>query len=664
MSSSDHLRRAVSAAAALLAVLVNARPSRAQPAPSGEEPIDVTVEGDRAKPGATSFGRREIREMPGVLGDPYRAIEAGPGVVPVASGLPYFYIRGAPPGNIGYSFDGIPVPLLFHVGAGPSVVPPALIQRVELHPGPYPIEHGRIAGALVDAESRPPSTSWRGEGAFRFSEVGALVEGPLRDDLHLLVGGRYSIGSRLITALVPSISFDYADYQVRAVKRLSRRETLGVLAFGSRDFLAAASSGRSLRDRDGDGEIDRDVLLDTVFHRAELRYERQLDLGRKLTASMLVGYEHSRDVGLDFASDVKVSAKTSYTHPIRPLRAVLRMGAVATIDSYRVEQRAEPPCSGEDCAFDLFGTAQTDFASTFPELFKSRVDLALGAWTELAVAVSPRALVIPGLRVDHYASLGNTALGVDPRLVSRFYVGRFRLSPAVGMASQPPSLVPLPALQTAGLPGGLQRALQSSFEVQYAAGPVTLDATAFRQVTFGLTDPVGTNRGAGLDAQRFLSRSTGDAYGVELAARGALRRDMFFLLAYTLSRSTRTRNGLTLLSAVDRTHVIQAALLFDLGRQWRLGFRHVFYTGFPAQEVGRPGGLEAAPPRTPPFYRVDARLSKRWKIGDTGFWGVVFDLQNATLSREVFDVTCGLDGCQPRFIGPITIPTLAIEGGF
>src|SRR6185436_17528214 len=97
------------------------RGALAQPAPP--LPIEVTVEGEKAPPGSTSLGRREIHEMPGVLDDPYRAIEVQPGVLPAASGIPYYFIRGAPPGNIGYYFDGVQIPQIFHVGGGPSVIP-------------------------------------------------------------------------------------------------------------------------------------------------------------------------------------------------------------------------------------------------------------------------------------------------------------------------------------------------------------------------------------------------------------------------------------------------------------------------------------------------------------------------------------------------------------
>ena len=61
---------------------------------------------------------------------------------------------------------------------------------------------------------------------------------------------------------------------------------------------------------------------------------------------------------------------------------------------------------------------------------------------------------------------------------------------------------------------------------------------------------------------------------------------------------------------------------------------------------------------------MDARLSKRWQRGETTWAGLVFDVQNATLARETFDVQCDLERCTSRTLGPLTIPTIALEAGF
>src|SRR6185369_7142929 len=145
-----------------------------------------------------SLSRAEVRQIPGTFGDPFRAIEIMPGVTPIVSGLPFFFVRGAPPGDVGYFLDGVRVPLLFHVGAGPSVVHPALIQRVDLYPGGYPARFGRYSGGIVSGETAPPLDRAHGEFNVRLFDAGALVETPFalpgdsKERGSILVGGRYS----------------------------------------------------------------------------------------------------------------------------------------------------------------------------------------------------------------------------------------------------------------------------------------------------------------------------------------------------------------------------------------------------------------------------------------------------------------------------------------
>ena len=84
--------------------------------------------GARAAKSARPRSRNvDVREMPGAFGDAFRAIDALPGVTPLVSGVPYFYMRGAPPNNAGYYVDGVRVPALFHLGLGQSVIHPGLI---------------------------------------------------------------------------------------------------------------------------------------------------------------------------------------------------------------------------------------------------------------------------------------------------------------------------------------------------------------------------------------------------------------------------------------------------------------------------------------------------------------------------------------------------------
>lgn len=618
------------------------------------ESVDVTVSGDKTPPGATKLGRRDIRDTPGVLGDPYRGVELEPSVTPAASGVPYYFIRGAPPGNVGYFYDGIQVPLLFHAGAGPCVIPASIVQGVELHLGAYPVEYGRLAGAVIDAAATPPKNEWRGEAVFRGVDLGGLIEGPIGKSADFVVGGHYSVGTKVLHAIVPAVDIDYADYQARVTIENGESGRFTLTTFGSYDYLAVGELS-------GEGD-EKDVLIDSDFHRLDLRYEDTLSGGGKAEAALTLGLDRSRGEAIEGASDWRIEARGRVEKPTKH-RVLIRAGAQASLDGYD-NDIGNVDCTTTNCGTGVLGLDQGELAAAFKALFPSRIDVALGGWVDAVIALGDQATLTPGLRVDFFESENQSDVAVDPRLVGSFGIGEHvKLVPAIGVASQLPGFAPIPALQIGGIPGGLQRGIQESFGVYLDVEPIAARATVYKQSTFNLTDAIGV-RGDGFGAERFLQRTTGDSYGLELSVKGALRKDIFFMGAYTLSRSTRDKAGRTIPSAFDRTHMAQFALLFDLGHHWKAGARNVFYTGFPADEAG-PGRLPSEhPDRTPPFYRLDVRLSKRWVWPKGTYFGIVFDMQNALLAREVFDVKCTDAGCKPRYIGPITIPTLNFEAGF
>ena len=70
---------------------VPARPGTDAPEigePPASEPEEVVVRGRRPEPSrSATLTRNEVREIPGAFGDPFRAVEALPGVTPIVSGV-------------------------------------------------------------------------------------------------------------------------------------------------------------------------------------------------------------------------------------------------------------------------------------------------------------------------------------------------------------------------------------------------------------------------------------------------------------------------------------------------------------------------------------------------------------------------------------------------
>jgi hypothetical protein len=188
--------------------------------------------------------------------------------------------------------------------------------------------------------------------------------------------------------------------------------------------------------------------------------------------------------------------------------------------------------------------------------------------------------------------------------------------------------------------------------------------TAFRSAFFDLTDPISTARDEDRDDDAIDARSLGSSLGVEVSLRRPLTRRVGGLVSYTLSRNVRSFERTRTVAAFDRTHVLNAALSYDLGRRWRAGTRLIFYTGVPATPLRDSDDYPQSAGRTRPFSRLDLRLEKRWTIAERVWLALVLELFNSFAHREVIDVECDEDGCRQRTIGPITVPSIGVEGGF
>lgn len=603
--------------------------------------LEVDVRGDTRAPGVTSFTRAEVRLLPGAFGDPFRAIETLPGVTPLASGVPFFYVRGAPPGNVGYSLDGIRLPLLYHIGLGPSVVHPATVDRVDLYPGGYPARFGRYAGGMVAGETRDLDSVWRGEASVRLVDAGAMVEGPIGAKGAVLAAARYSYTGALLSLFSPDVSLSYWDYQVRARVDLSPRDQISVFALGAHDFLGTKDNGQET------------TLFDTTFHRLDLRYEHRFGTAEnRFRQSITLGFDRTAFDKGAYAEDRLLNARSDFTWRVSD-GVLFRSGADVAIDGYNNDLRSAFPG-----------------VSALTSLFSSRIEVVTGMHADAVIAITPRFEVIPGLRVDVYEANGTVEVAVDPRVSARLAITKdVRLIQAHGLASQAPSfVVPGPGFQP-DLVGGLQRSLQSSVGVEAdLPADITASTKFFRNAFFNMTDALGiapapTSRDS--LPSSFNQRTLGSSLGLEVMIRRRLTRHLGGFVSYTLSRSVRAFGTSTIASAFDRTHVLNGAFVYNFNGGYKAGARGVFYSGFPilVDNPTAPFGVREVG-RLAPFFRLDVRLEKRWALRRTGWVSLVLEVLNTTLNKETLGQTCTLFACSPTTLGPITIPSLGVEGGF
>jgi TonB family protein len=609
------------------------------PAPKvpDDKPIEIEVVGERKEAGVTELGGGDVKLMPGTFGDPFRVIEVLPGVTPIVSGLPFFYVRGAPPGNTGYFIDGVRVPMLYHLGAGPSVIAPGLVDRVDFHPSAFPARFGRYTGGIVAGETTPAPTKLRGEWNARVFDASLLVESPVGERGDAMVAGRYGWPGLILSLVSSEASLQYWDYQVRAGYKVTEQDRVSVFFFGAFDKLT-------------DKKRDK-VLFDVQFHRADLRWDHAIPQGNVRVATTLmfdqtgVGDDNRNQDDRFAVRMFGVGLRAELIKKLDPI-VTFRAGADVWLERFRLVARQ----SGSD------GTDESQF-------FPSRADITTGLRADFILRPTDRVEIVPGARFDVYVQKDLAVPAIEPRLATRIRLAKKIWSvTTLGVTHQPPSfVVPVPGLRLATLAGGLQTAYQYAQGLEFElpkkiTATTTLFHTSFANLSDALAVCAGSDSGCDVD-----TRVSGSANGLELLLKRPLTETFGFVLAYTLSRSDRTYLGRSAASDFDRTHVLSGAASYDLGGGFRAGLRAAYQSGRPVRiQVDEVAFVK----RLPDFYRFDVRLEKRWT-----HVSLVLEWFNVLLKKEATDFdagTCRPDGsgCRPTEIGPITIPSIGLDGWF
>jgi len=602
--------------------------------PMADEPLaEVMVRSSsRTEIGGTMIPHEEARQIPGTFADPFRVAEVLPGIAPILSGLPYFFVRGAPPGNIAYMIDGIRVPLLFHVGAGPSIIAPSLVERVDVIPSAYPARFGRSAGGIISGETTPLSPIARAEFQARSFDASGMVEVPFaKNRASLLLAGRYSYVQPLLDRVSPDYELGYWDYQSKASYQLNNSNAISLFAFGASDKLESRPLERK--------------LFDTAFHRIDLRWDRTtLDGDTRIALT----------AGTDRVANAEEGA-VPYESRIEDRSLRLR---------WETDQRVSNGVAlrtGMDYGVNRIAKEQ-DIRATATEVHPERLDLSGSAYLD-AIFRGHGVEVVPGARVDAALWRNEGYVFVEPRLGARL-----RLFDGLSWVSQlgishqlPTQSVRVPGQAADPLELSVQEAWQAAQGLEMVLSPTLMGKlTAFHS----WVDSDGSDR-------------TGRSYGIEAFLRREFIEGVGGIISYTLSRTEATAGRDTSPSEFDRTHVLSAVLGWNMGAGFRLGLRGYYASGqrfealCPTFDCTPADSSTAALTypvrgRLPDFYRADFRIEKRWEIGYTGWLAITMEWFNATLSKETSGVGWSPIRGALQYVerDALTLPSIGIEGGY
>ncbi len=97
---------------------------------------------------------REAMDLPGVLGDPIKAVSTLPGVVTGSGGELFFH--GSKDGESAPTINHLPVGYLFHLDSIHSVMSPEAVDQLDVYLGGFDTTYGNAIGGVIDVTPRYP----------------------------------------------------------------------------------------------------------------------------------------------------------------------------------------------------------------------------------------------------------------------------------------------------------------------------------------------------------------------------------------------------------------------------------------------------------------------------------------------------------------------------
>ena len=643
----------------------------------------------------TTIDRSQGEKVAGTQGDVVKVVQTLGGVGRAAAGSSELVVWGASPSDTRLYVDGVPVPRLFHVGGGRSILSSHLVKSVSLVPGGYGASFGRGIGGLVQVETLEPEAGTKDRELFASLDpidVAVGTQARLGDRVWGALAVRRSVQNQTFDLVAPDRSKelvpipDYWDYQAKSEVRIDGSTTLQVVVLGADDRNARGIPG--ITPDSGFSEISE---LD--FHRIGGRLRKVDEQGVTTEVAPWIGIDRA-DTTLDFRDVKAVDRQTAYRAGARisERRALtdhvtLVSGLDLELASTTVSREGALSLPAREGDINVFGfppgnrvnvdkwtvgwAAAGVYAAAAIGLWKDRISLEPGLRLEPSVINGDR--IQPARPVDPEVGYSKGYFSADPRLRGAVKATSWlELFAATGRYHQPPAAGDLSPVF--GNPF-----LEESEAIHALAGlktkarkDVDVDLVGFWVKQDSLT--VRANSPTPPTARLLVNDGQGRNYGAQLAVRYRPADNIFAWATYSVMRAERKDHDAMSwrLFDSDQTHVLQMLGSWEHSSGLQLGGRMLISSGFPrtpvVDAVFDAGAARYDPvfgaqnsERIPLFFQLSARVAFE---GKTSFahYKVWLDIQNVSNRANKEEIIYSSDFRQKSYIEGLPIlPLLGAE---
>ncbi len=550
-----------------------------------------------------SIGIGEIEKSPGANRDISKVIQSFAGVQSTPAFRNDIIIRGGGPSESRFYLDGVEVPFINHFatqgasGGAVGIINADFLREVNYYSGAFPANRGNaLSGVFEFYQVDGNSNEFQFQGTLGASEIGATLEGPIKEKTTFIFSARRSYLQFLFSVLELPFLPNFTDTQFKIRTRFDKKNELTIVGLGAFDVF---DLNLDIKNPD---EQQKYILsqipvneqwsytLGAVYKHFRKNSYQTLIISRSHLNNTSFKYLDNDDSSennkiLDYSSE-EIENKIRIESTLRLNTFKLNYGANTDFTTYNNETQQNRFYGNEILNINYSTTLPLIkyglFAQASKNIFNERLSLSLGFRTD----------------ANNYSkSMNNLLKQFSPRFsVSYSLTNQWSLNFNTGRYYQ------LPSYTTLGFKEN-DIFVNKENNLKYISVDHLIAGVEFRPKTiiqlsvegfwkgysnypFSVKDQISlANKGADygvIGDEEVTSTSEGRAYGAELQARINSSQGFNFNLSYTLVRSEfQDAKGKTIPSSWDSKHLLNITSTKDLKKNWRVGARWRFAGGLP-----------------------------------------------------------------------------------
>ena len=152
-------------------------------------------------PSQKRITKDEAMFIPGIQGDPIKAVQSLSGVTSVGDASGELFIYGSKPEETITTLNHLPLGYLFHMGGLHSVIAPDAIEQIDAYMAGFDVTYGNAMGGVINVTPAYPDDEFSGYGHMGLYDASAGINVPVAKDVSFYLGARRSYFDLLLSAI-------------------------------------------------------------------------------------------------------------------------------------------------------------------------------------------------------------------------------------------------------------------------------------------------------------------------------------------------------------------------------------------------------------------------------------------------------------------------------